>query len=233
VTDIRQALESDGDGYLYRNRAGIGTIADPVTDAVLEIHATTPIGRVLEIGCSTGFRLEKLRMRLGADCHGLEASPDAVHEGRAAYPLLHLEQGLAPEDLDTWRGSRFDCIILGFFTYLLPRESLFSLAATVDQLLADGGHLIVFDFLSPSPTSSPYAHHPALTTYKADPSAPWLWSPTYCLVNRSVYSLTDEPSQNADPGNWKTLDVLRKNPVTAAYPSSARMPSVHDGPASA
>ena len=63
MTDFRQALESDGDGYLYRNRAGIGTIADPVTDAVLEIHAMSPIGRVLEIGCSTGFRLEKLRMR--------------------------------------------------------------------------------------------------------------------------------------------------------------------------
>ena len=168
-------------------------------------------------------------MRLGADCHGLEASQDAVHEGRAAYPLLHLEQGLAPDDLAQWTGSTFDCIILGFFTYLLPRPALFSLAAAVDELLADNGHLIVFDFFSPAPMSSPYAHHPALTTYKSDPSAPWLWSPTYRLVGRSVYPLHEDAGLNSDPGNWKTLDILRKLPVESAYPASTAIRSVHDG----
>ena len=229
MTDTRKALEADGDSYFARNRMGIGTIADPVTDAVMQVHSTGSITRVLEIGCATGFRLEKLRIRLGADCHGLEASKDAVNEGRVTFPLLNLEQGLAPEDLVRWKGSTFDCIILGFFTYLLPRPALFALAAKVDELLMDNGHLIVFDFLSSLPIRTPYAHHPTLTTYKTNPSAPWLWSPTYDLVSRSVYPLSETPELNTDPGNWKTLDVLRKIAIEAAYPLSLPMPSVHEG----
>jgi len=233
VTDTRKALEADGDSYFARNRMGIGTIADPVTDAVMQVHSTGSITRVLEIGCATGFRLEKLRIRLGADCHGLEASKDAVNEGRVTFPLLNLEQGLAPEDLVRWKGSTFDCIILGFFTYLLPRTHLFALASAVDELLADNGHLIIFDFFSPEPLSSSYAHHPALATYKSDPSAPWLWSPTYCLVSRCVYPLMEDPQLNADRRNWKAIDILRKIPISAAYPTSIPMKSVHDGASSA
>ena len=93
----------------------------------------------------------------------------------------------------------------------------------------DNGHLIVFDFLSSLPTRTPYAHHPTLTTYKTNPSAPWLWSPTYDLVSRSVYPLSETPELNTDPGNWKTLDVLRKIAIEAAYPFSLPMPSVHEG----
>ena len=229
MTDTRKALEADGDSYFARNRMGIGTIADPVTDAVMQVHSTGSITRVLEIGCATGFRLEKLRIRLGADCHGLEASKDAVNEGRVTFPLLNLEQGLAPEDLVRWKGSTFDCIILGFFTYLLPRPALFTLASAVDALVADNGHLIIFDFFSATPMSSDYAHHPELTTYKSDPSAPWIWSPTYCLISRTVYPLLDDPHLNTDPGNWKTVDVIRKMPISAAYPSSIPMRSIHDG----
>lgn len=229
MTDARHALVEDGDSYLRRNRAGIGTILDPVMDAVLTIHAAHPVSRVLEIGCSTGFRLEKIRVGLGAQCHGLEAGHAPVNEGRATYPLIDLEQGVAPDDLKYWRGTTFDCIILGFFSYLLPRSTLFSLAAAVDGLLADDGHLLVFDFLSPRPVSSAYAHHRDLVTYKADPSAPWLWSPTYCLVSRTVYPLQEEAERSADPDNWTSLDVLRKLPVEAAYPKATAVRSIHDG----
>ena len=228
MTDSWQALVDDGNAYLVRNRAGIGHIYDPVMEALDVVHSTHPITRALEVGCSTGFRLEKIRTQYGAACFGLEAGNDPVIDGRAQYPHVTLEQGLAPEGLHQWRGSTFDCIILGFFMYLLPRPALFELAAAVDELLADHGHLVVFDFMYPSPMSSSYVHNEALTTYKMDPSAPWLWSPTYRLVSRTVYSLQDSIERNDEPGNWKTLDVIRKLPVKAAYPALAAVRSEHD-----
>ena len=228
MTDSWQALVDDGNAYLQRNRAGIGNIHDPVMEALDIINATHPITRALEVGCSTGFRLEKIRNKYGAACFGLEAGGDPVREGLAQYPSINLEQGLAPDGLHIWAGSKFDCIILGFFMYLLPRPALFELAAAVDELLADNGHLVVFDFMFPSPMSSEYLYNASLTTYKMDPSAPWLWSPTYRLVSRTVYSLQDSIDRNDEPENWKTLDVLRKMPITTAYPRSTAVRSEHE-----
>ena len=228
----QEALRRDGDGYFTRNRAGIGTIADPAFEALVTIHESFPIAALLEVGCTNGFRLEKARLAFGSRCVGLEASPAAVDDGHRSYPLIEIESGLAPADLSRWQGDHFDCIVLGYFTYLLPRSELFALAAAVDGLLADNGHLVVMDFLHPSPMSSPYAHQRELTTYKSDPSAPWLWSPTYALVGREVYSVADAPEANRDPRGWSTIDVLRKLPADIAYPAAATLPSVHAGPRS-
>lgn len=223
-----RALQQDGDGYHSRNYAGIGTIADPAFEALQLVHRVRPITSVLEVGCTTGFRLEKARLEFGARCAGLEVSPAAVEEGRRRYPEVQLEQGLAPRDLATWDGQAFDVVIVGHFMYLLPREDLFALAAAVDRLVAPGGHLVVMDFLHPTPMGAPYSHHADLRVFKHDPSAPWLWSPTYALVSRRVYDVSEDPAVCADPRAWQTVDVLRKLTVDEAYPPTATLPSVHE-----
>lgn len=97
--EIRNALASDGDRYHANNHDGIGTIADPVFEALEEIHRVTPIAAVMEVGCTTGFRLEKCRREFHADCAGLDVSPAAITEGRSLYPELQLELGAAPSGL--------------------------------------------------------------------------------------------------------------------------------------
>lgn len=223
------ALRADGDGYHSRNHAGIGTIADPAFEAMNLIHAVRPITSVLEIGCTTGFRLEKARSAFGAECSGLEVSPAAVTEGRQLYPAVQIEQGVAPRDLDRWTSSTFDVVVVGHFMYLLPREELFALAAAVDRLAAEGGHVIILDFLHPTPMSADYRHHSDLRVFKHDPSAPWLWSPTYTLVSRRVYDTSESAEACADPRAWQTVDVLRKLPADEAYPPAVSLPSVHEG----
>ena len=223
-----QALRADGDGYHSRNHAGIGTIADPAFSAMELLHRARSVGSVLEIGCTTGFRLEKARVAFGARCAGLEISPAAVEEGRARYPEVQIELGAAPRDLERWAGDQFDVVIVGHFEYLLPRSELFGLAASVDRLVIDGGHVIVMDFLHPTPMSADYRHHPDLRVFKHDPSAPWLWSPTYTLVQRQVYDVSDSPEACADPRAWQTVDVLRKLSVDEAYPPLPTLPSVHE-----
>ncbi len=223
-----QALQQDGDGYHARNYAGIGTIADPAFERLELIDRVRPIRSVLEIGCTTGFRLEKARLAFGARCAGLEVSPAAVAEGHRLYPEVQLEAGVAPRDLAIWDGASFDVVIVGHFMYLLPREELFGLAAAVDRLAASGGHLIVMDFMHPSPMSADYTHHADLRVFKHDPSAPWLWSPTYTLVSRHVYDVSEDPAACADPRAWQTVDVLRKLTVDEAYPAMTSLPSVHE-----
>ena len=223
------ALRDDGDGYHARNHACIGTIADPVFNQMALINRVRPTHTILEIGCTTGFRLEKARLAFGAECAGLEVSPAAIDEGRARYPHVQLELGLAPRDLSQWAGRSFDIVVVGHFQYLLPREELFGLAAAVDSLVAPGGHVIVMDFLHPQPISATYKHHADLTVFKHDPSAPWLWSPTYTLVSRQVYDLADNPTSGRDPRAWQTVDVLRKLTIDEAYPQMVSLPSVHEG----
>lgn len=223
-----KALRTDGDGYHSRNHEGIGTIADPAFEALELIHRVRPIASVLEVGCATGFRLEKARAVFGAQGFGLEVSPAAVAEGRSLYPQLDLQVGVAPRDLATWQGEYFDVLIVGHFQYLLPREDLFALAAAVDALVTPGGHLIVEDFFHPHPVSADYRHHEDLRVFKNDPSAPWLWSPTYTLISRRVYDVSDDSAACEDPRAWQTVDVLRKLTVDEAYPSLPTLPSVHD-----
>lgn len=222
------ALRVDGDGYHARNHAGIGTIADPAFDRLTLIDEVTPVRSVLELGCTTGFRLEKARTAFGARVVGLEASAAAVAEGRDLYPEVELHAGVAPGDLASFAGEQFDVVIVGHFMYLLPREDLFALAAAVDGLLVAGGHLIVMDFIHPTPLSADYTHHRDLRVFKHDPSAPWLWSPTYALVSRQVYDVSESPTACADPRAWQTVDVVRKLTVEQAYPALPTLPSVHD-----
>jgi len=226
---VHDALRKDGDGYHERNYEGIGTIADPIFDQLLIIHQLTPIRSILELGCTTGFRLEKARQGFGARCCGLEISPAAVAEGRTKYPQVEIVEGAAPRDLESWDGETFDVVIVGHFEYLLPRSELFALAAGVDRLLADGGHLVVMDFLYPHAASAPYLHSDQLRVFKHDPSAPWTWSPTYTLTGRQVYEISRSPQDCTDPRAWQTVDVVRKFSAGEAYPEVTTLPSVHEG----
>ena len=213
-----EALRADGDRYFDVNHAGIGTIADPAFDALKMLHGISPITSVLEVGCTNGFRLDRAFREFGSRCVGIEASPAAVDEGRSLFPDVEIRQGLAPEALATFGDSSFDAIVLGHFLYLLPRSDVFTLAAEVDRLLADGGHLVISDFFHPTPVARHYSHSPALRVLKHNLSSPWLWSPTYELVSRTVYPISVYLTDQALPSDWQTVDVLRKLSADQAYP---------------
>jgi SAM-dependent methyltransferase len=223
----RAALTADGDRYYLANHKGIGTIADPAFSQMEVIHSVSPIGSVLEIGCTTGFRLDKAQRAFGAQCAGLEASDSAVAEGAEKYPQIDIRQGIAPQDLNQWSGSKFDVVVVGHLLYLLPRSVLFEFAAEVDSLLADNGHLIVVDFFYHRNTVAPYAHQDSLLLYKGDPSGPWSWNPQYFLVHRDVYPLRVEANSQREPNQWQSIDVLRKLSESQAYENVNSPKSVH------
>jgi len=223
-----RALAADGDGYHQRNYEGIGTIADPAFEQMQVLHRINPIKSVLEIGCTTGFRLEKARLTFGARCAGIDISPAAIAEGHERYPLIELQAGAAPRDLDLWSEQKFDVIVVGHLEYLLPREDLFALAASVDALLNDGGHMITMDFIHHVATRSTYSHNSSLEVYKDNPSAPWTWSPTYFLVSRQIYPQSASLADQVNPTAWQTVDVVRKFSVPDAYQEVNSPMSLHN-----
>jgi len=228
IPEEQAALRADRVRYHRMNYDGIGLIADPAFEQMEIINAVSPIKSVLEIEFTTGFRLEKARNAFGALGFGLNAPQSALAEGKELYPDIDIRLGLAPEDLEYWSGSNIDTIVVGHLLYLLPRTSLFLLAAKVDSLLSEGGHLIVIDFIAHRDKVSSYTHQESLQVFKGDPSAPWSWHPQYFLVHRSVYPLSTEPSTQREPNQWQSIYVLRKLSVEQAFQSVTGPASVHD-----
>jgi len=223
-----EALKSDADAYFTRHSGREDRPRDPVLDVIFRIHAIDPMRSVLEVGCSTGWRLDDVRKKTGAICVGLEASNAAVLKGKIENPEVHLIHGVAPWDLPRVReiyGDRtFDCVIIGFIEYLIPRAELFRFAAEVDSLLRDGGHLIIFDFLHPRSHQKLYTHNESLNAYKSDPSLPWTWSPTYSLLNRELFLASNTRDELNNPDMWMCVDLLRKFSEDHAYPRESTSP---------
>lgn len=221
--DVSDLLVAEADDYHRRNSAVQSK--DRVLEVIRDLPMVERFRSVLEIGCATGNRLNALAETIGCEAVGLDASRLAIHQAQKTYPSIQFVDGLAPEALETKLGGRtFDCVILGFFMYLLPREELFRLGSSVDALLADSGVLVVHDFLSPTPTRANYVHKAGLTTYKMNPSALWLWNPVYSLITRKLFAEKERPN---DASSWEVIDVLLKRPVASSYEATTPMPSAH------
>jgi SAM-dependent methyltransferase len=213
-------ISREADAYYVRNVEQNKPGSDPMMPALQRIHAVRPMQSVLEIGSNTGWRLDGIRSGLGVSkvC-GVEASQLAVDEHQATYPDIPVVRGVAPQVLSGFPAASFYTVIVGFLMYLLPRDLLFTFAAEVDRILAYDGHIVIEDFLHPSPVSRDYTHQDQLRVFKNDPSAPWSWSPTYSLIDRQLIEHEAHTVDNADPSRWITVDVLRKHPLSSAYPA--------------
>jgi cyclopropane fatty-acyl-phospholipid synthase-like methyltransferase len=192
--DIRREAET----YYLRNRNAELTTYDPVMEALEGL----PVTNVLEVGSGNGARLARIRDAYGANVEGIEASLTAVADAQRRG--IATRSGIVPTDMDQFFPRNYDVVIVGFLMYLLPRSAMFALAAEVDRVTADGGHVVVRDFLYPRPERKPYAHDPSLEVFKSDPSSPWAWSPSYTLTRRVQ-------EVGGDPQDWVTVDVLRKH----------------------
>src|SRR5436305_3307477 len=51
--------------------------------------------RVLDVGCGSGYFLQRLREYGGGECHGVDLMENRIAEGRQRYPTLHFHLGSA------------------------------------------------------------------------------------------------------------------------------------------
>ena len=209
----------EGDSYFARNRAKLASAEargadDPVLEALRRLGVRPRT--VLEIGCSNGWRLEALRRESGASCHGIDPSPQAIAEGKAAYPLLRLAEGTA--DTLPFPDATFDLVVFGFCLYLCDRKDLFRIASEADRVLGEAGHVAILDFHPPFPYRNPYAHREGLYSYKMDYSLLFSWNPAYTLVSQSLFT-PPGAGDPAEPDDRHAVSLLRKD-SRHAYPEA-------------
>lgn len=165
-------MDGEGNQWWERNKDALRK-----DDLVLEAISSLKFTKVLEIGCSDGWRLAEIA-KTGAECWGIDPSPKAVAAGRAK-PDIKLWVGTADELPFI---ERFDLVIFGFCLYLIDRSDLFKVAHEADRVLVDGGNLVIYDFSPRKPSRTPYKHLGGAFSYKMDYPALFTANPAYSAV---------------------------------------------------
>jgi len=182
-------LNGEGDAWYHRNKEKLGK-RDPVGDLLGLLPLIRP-KRVLEVGCSNGWRLRKMRDKYGCRVSGIDTSQDAV--------AVAITSGL--DDVcwgkfgysEPWLGGTFDMIIFGFCLYVTEPREWFRIVAEADRLLADGGWLVIHDFNTLQPAYAvPYSPKEGLLAYHLDFSELWTAHPWYHVQDRSRLYVEDE-----------------------------------------
>jgi ubiquinone/menaquinone biosynthesis C-methylase UbiE len=204
-------LESEGDEWYGRNLDHLHAPGPDVLLSTLEDMRIAPKS-VLEIGCSNGYRVAQICRKYEASGCGIEPSGKAVADGRGRFPQLQLEVGTA--DALPFRDEQFDLVIFGFCLYLVDPRLHLRCMAEADRVLADGGVVMIYDFIEPVPYHNEYAHRQGIRSYKMEFSRYLLASPAYRLLRRNM-SMQGVPKPDHSVG----VDVLSKN-LAAAFPSN-------------
>jgi len=208
--------QKEGDAYFQRNRNSPYLTADTF-DWPCHLLATTqlnrPINSILELGCFTGFRLDRLRATYPqARLIGVDASEQAIAQGRSLYPHLELHQGTLA---DCPIRDTFDVVIVHFVLHWVDRSTLLRSIAQIDERVSDGGYLILGDFLPGSPVRRPYHHSKdvPLYTYKQDYAKIFESNCLYRPLQQIAFNhdTHGQQAEHADSQSQATCVILRKS----------------------
>jgi ubiquinone/menaquinone biosynthesis C-methylase UbiE len=210
--DIFSTIE--GNKYFERNyNKLICSKDDHIIPAIAQL-ALYP-KKVLEIGCSNGWRLKLLSKVYKSDCWGIDPSAEAIAQGKKDFAELNLEQGTADEL--PYENQMFDMIIFGFCLYLCDRSDLFKIAYEADRVLMDLGHIVIYDFHPPFPYRNNYAHCQGISSYKMNYSNIFLWNPFYTLKYQKLFF--HPPLKAGSFDDLVSVMILEKN-VESAFPEN-------------
>lgn len=188
--------EGEADSWYSRNKVildGIRSTQKKVPFDVEHISKNldpfkSEINHILEIGCSSGNKLESLCQRLDAAGHGIEPSALAVEEGNSRMTGSHIQLVCGTADELPFESSSFDLVYFGFCLYLVDRKTLLKSLSEADRVLKAGGFLAITDFDPGLMYKRPYVHQEGLFSYKQDYSRFYMESGLYYLVSKTSFS---------------------------------------------
>lgn len=211
MTQDRVFVASEGNRWFRRNKTALEQF-DPRTDPPLTVIRQYDLHphSVLEIGGANGVRLAAIHDLRAARVVAVEASAEAIRDGRLRFPAVEFVQGEA--SALPVRGE-FDLVIVNFVFHWIDRRNLLRTVAEVDRVLADEGFLIVGDFYPSAATRVRYHHLPErdIHTYKQDYAAVFVASQLYrpvCLLTGTHAPSTS--SGGGDEANRTGVWLLQK-----------------------
>jgi SAM-dependent methyltransferase len=202
--------DGEGDRYFERNRdalAAYDAAVDPVAQCV-RLAGLRP-SSILEIGAAAGDRVAALAGELGASAHAVDPSAAAIEDGRRRHP--HVAMSVAAMDTLPNIGP-FDLVVVNFVFHWVDRRLLLRSVSEVDRMVADGGHLVIGDFLPAGHAKTQYHHRPGVWTFKQRYSDVFTTSGVYCRVVElsGEYGGTG-PSGDGDPAHRMSTCLLHKS----------------------
>jgi SAM-dependent methyltransferase len=206
-------LSGEADAWFKRNRHVLDpSREDDIVRRVIEQAGLSP-KKVLEVGCSNGYRLEAIRRATGCRASGVEPSDAAIAEGRQRFPEVEFRRGTL-QDLPVPAGETFDLVICNFVLHWVSRAALQGSLAQIDRCVANEGCLIVGDFLPDSPMRVPYHHLPGqgVYTFKQDYAALLTATNLYREIVRFVYDhRTHRVSADVASGDRCSVVLLKRS----------------------
>jgi SAM-dependent methyltransferase len=198
------------DRWFGRNKAALDglDLREDFPLKIMELYRLKP-QRVLEIGAANGYRLAAIAERTGAETVGVELSAAAVRDGKARFPQVEFVQAAAHAiPLE----KPFDLVIVNGLFYIVDRALLLRSMAEIDRLTAEGGFLILGDFLPAGLLKVRYQHvEGEIYSYKQDYSAAFTATGLYHSVSLLTASYQ---SRRLDPAAGENdrfcVSLLRK-----------------------
>jgi len=186
--------QSEANAWFNRNATQLYAIEQVKKTAEVQFILETlrpfkeGIGRILEIGCSNGIKLEAICGELCADGVGVEPSSEAVRSGNARQKDVNITLHLGTGDNLDFESQQFDIVYFAFCLYLFDRNSLLQSLAEADRVLKPGGFLVITDFDPDFRHKRPYIHRQGLFSYKHDYSHFYIQTGLYHLLGKKSFS---------------------------------------------
>jgi ubiquinone/menaquinone biosynthesis C-methylase UbiE len=154
-------LKYEADAWFDRNKHAViqnvmgGGRNDSIVNLLQKYNIS--LDKVLEIGCSAGYRLNDIKNCYpNCEVYGIDPSQKAIEFGKQHFPDAHLQTGTI--DKLPYEKETFDVVIVGFVFYVVDRDLLLQSIAEIDRVLKNNGLLIIIDFFSARPLKNEYAH---------------------------------------------------------------------------
>ena len=185
-------LSKDGDDWFERNKHKLSDEFDVIDEQLMAIFSNylSSDKKFLEIGCGDGTRASKIFNEFQCEVTGIDLSPIAIASGSKKYHSI-------------------DFVYLGFFLYLVNRDSYLRVLSEADRMISDGGYLAILDFDVPINYSNPYKPSPTVKSYKMDNSKVFCASGLYTLVAKSTFQ-HNTATIDADLDERISVQIMRK-----------------------
>lgn len=177
----------EGDHWFERNKKVLQE--DHMDDWPIQMlrNLNYRFGSVIEVGCSNGWRLERLRNLYYPDKRfvGIDISQKAIEEGQQSFPKIELYQGsLSKLPIQ----DKFDVVFCQMVLHWVERKHLFQAISEIDRVTAPGGILILGDFFPDFNQKRKYHHLPdkEVFTYKQEYAKIFVSSGLY----KEVYAIS-------------------------------------------
>lgn len=146
---------TEGDNWFKRNKDAFNIMKD-VPLKLIRMYNLKP-GKVIELGCSNGWRLNEIhnQLRGNVKCVGIEAGNDPVKDGKKRYPHIYLKKGVLS---DVPVKEEFDLVIVNYVLHWIDRKLLLKSLSEIDRLVKRDSYLLIGDFYPDFPQKRRYHH---------------------------------------------------------------------------